>query len=127
VDYARKKFAPVGNGLNLTRPLERVEIDEYRADAMTLMTAAGLDRYLSPKELADLGLDGKNKRWLITVAICATTRCIVGMSITRDAAGTAEIHRKRATESPLEQCFGCWSCPHTENYVSKTKDKNTAT
>ncbi|MCL7466745.1 DDE-type integrase/transposase/recombinase [Phaeovulum sp. NW3] len=89
IDYARKKFAPVGNGLELTRPLERVDIDEHRVDAITLMASAGLEQYLTPEELEALGLDGKNKRWLITVAICATTRCIVGMTITREAKGSA--------------------------------------
>ncbi len=89
IDYARKKYAPVGNGLVLTRPLERVEIDEFRVDAITLMSSTGLDALLTPEELKELGLDGKKARWMITVAICATTRCIVGMTISRDAKGSA--------------------------------------
>lgn len=89
LDYARKEFAPVGNGLMLTRPLERVEIDECRVDAITLMASAGLDSYMSEEDRKALGLDGSKARWIITVAICATTRCIVGMSISREAAGSA--------------------------------------
>ncbi|MBN2741961.1 MAG: DDE-type integrase/transposase/recombinase [Rhodobacteraceae bacterium] len=89
LDYARKNFAPVGNGLMLTRPLERVEIDEYRVDAITLMASSGLDGFLNEDERKALGLDGSKARWIITVAICATTRCIVGMSISREASGSA--------------------------------------
>jgi hypothetical protein len=47
--------------------------------------------------------------------------------ITPDAAGTAEIHQKRATESPLEQSFGYGPHHHKGNYVSKPKDEDTAT
>lgn len=78
---ARKKFKPVLNGLNLTRPLQRVEIDEWEIDLMTLMHSSGLIDLFTEEERLQLGLDKTTKRWTLTVAICCTTRCIVGMVI----------------------------------------------
>lgn len=82
-DRARMKHAPVGTGLELTRSLERVEIDTCRVDVLTLMTASGLLQQMSEEERRLLGLTGSTKRWFLTVAICATTRCILGMKLSR--------------------------------------------
>ncbi|MCR9151421.1 MAG: Mu transposase C-terminal domain-containing protein [Rhodobacteraceae bacterium] len=90
-DRARMKHAPVGTGLDLTRPLERVEIDTCRVDVLTLMTASGLLEQMSEKERRLLGLTGSTKRWFLTVAICATTRCILGMKLSRTANTMATI------------------------------------
>ncbi|KIC07217.1 transposase, partial [Leisingera sp. ANG-M1] len=78
---ARKRFKPVLNGLDLTRPLQRVEIDEWEIDLMTLMHSSGLIDLFTEEERLQLGLDKTAKRWTLTVAICCTTRCIVGMVI----------------------------------------------
>ena len=83
VDRARKKHAPVGTGLELTRPLERVEIDTCKVDVLTLMQTSGLLEYMPENERRILGLTGSTKRWHLTVAICATTRCILGMKLSR--------------------------------------------
>ncbi|MDD9708426.1 Mu transposase C-terminal domain-containing protein [Seohaeicola sp. SP36] len=84
LEEARKRNAPVGKGLDLTRPLERVEMDEWKVDLMTLLTGSGIWSILSEEEKASLGLeDGKKKRWFLTVAICATTRCILAMKLSR--------------------------------------------
>ncbi|MBM3333275.1 hypothetical protein FJY63_01295, partial [Candidatus Sumerlaeota bacterium] len=52
---ARKKFAPVAQGLRVTRPLERVEIDEWKVDLMTLFAEIGLLDHLTAEEKAELG------------------------------------------------------------------------
>lgn len=81
---ARKRNAPVGKGLELTRPLERVEMDEWKVDLMSLLATSGIWSILSDEEKASLGLEeGKKKRWYLTVAICATTRCILAMKLSR--------------------------------------------
>ena len=82
---ARKKFRPVADGLNLTRPLERVEMDEWTVDLMTLMKTSEIYEVLTDEEKLALGLDGGKDRWVLTVAICCTTRCIVGMTLSRNA------------------------------------------
>lgn len=82
---ARKKFRPVANGLNLTRPLERVEIDEWPVDLMTLMKTTEIYEMLTEEEKLAMGLDGTKGRLVLTAAICCTTRCIVGLTVSKTA------------------------------------------
>jgi putative transposase len=82
-DAARNKFAPVGTGIEVHRPLQRVEIDEWKADVITLMAEAGILHHMTEEEKRQLGLDRAKARWTVTVAICVRTRCIVGMVISR--------------------------------------------
>lgn len=79
----RNRDAPMGRGLELTRPLQRVEMDSCKIDLMSLMATAGLYGVLSDADKAILGLDGGKARWYITLAECATTRCIAGMRLCR--------------------------------------------
>jgi putative transposase len=81
LESARRRFAPVGEGLDLTRPLQRVEIDEWKVDLITLLADAGLYTDELKAELAQLKLDTKKTRFWLTVAICATTRAIVAMKL----------------------------------------------
>lgn len=83
VEAARKKFMPVGQGLRLTRPLERVEFDETIIDIMSVAIATGLCDLLLDEEKARCGLDKTKARWVITLALCATTRCVLGMVLSR--------------------------------------------
>lgn len=83
VEYARRKHAPIGTGLNLTRPLQRVELDTWKIDLISLLAESGLLQILSEEDRQRLGLTGRKKRWHLTVAICATTRCIVAMRLSR--------------------------------------------
>ncbi|MCK0138111.1 DNA-binding domain-containing protein [Aliiroseovarius sp. F47248L] len=100
---ARKKFRPVLNGIAATRPLERVEIDEWTVDVMTLMQSSGMYDLLTDDERRSLGLvvDGdeaaarkkrkKTARWTLTAAICCATRCIVGMVLSRNPGEEAAV------------------------------------
>ncbi|MHC9235194.1 transposase [Pseudooceanicola sp. 502str34] len=84
LEEARKRNAPVGKGLELTRPFERVEMDEWKVDLMSLLAESGIWSILSQEEKASLGLeDGKKARWFLTAAICCTTRCVVAMKLSR--------------------------------------------
>lgn len=85
LEAARKKFMPVGTGLQLTMPLERVEIDEMKVDIVSLTESWGLMAMLTPEEKKALGLDKSTTRWLISVAICARTRCVLAMVFSRTA------------------------------------------
>ncbi|MCJ8141048.1 Mu transposase C-terminal domain-containing protein [Falsirhodobacter halotolerans] len=91
IEAARKKFMPVGEGLRPTRPLERVEIDENTIDIISLTESWGLRELLTDEEQKILGLDRGKARWFVTVAICATTRCIVGMAFSRSAKEKASL------------------------------------
>lgn len=46
---------------------------------------------LSDEERKILGLDKSKVRWFVTVAICATTRCILGMAFSRSAKEEASL------------------------------------
>ncbi|MCJ2107303.1 Mu transposase C-terminal domain-containing protein [Methylobacterium sp. E-041] len=77
IEKAKAKFAVVTSGLVTTRPYERIEMDSWEVDLMTVLTAVGLwDR-----------LDGKTKREVrrmhFTVAIDTTTKIIVGAVLSR--------------------------------------------
>jgi len=93
LEAARRKHAPVGQGLQVTRPLERVEMDEWEVDLITILSDTGLLAVLDDKDLRSLGfLDSKGKprksfRMWLSVAICATSRCIVGMRLSTTPTG----------------------------------------
>ncbi len=105
LEYARRKHAPVGIGLNLTRPLQRVELDTWKVDLVTLLTDSGLLHFLSDEDKEHLGLTGGKKRWWLTVAMCATTRCILAMRLSRTPSGQATIQ----TLDMMMQDKGVWS------------------
>lgn len=91
LEAARKKYMPVGLGLQLTRPGQRVEFDEHTLDLITLMHSSDLWDLMTEEERHGVGLDNAKGRWVLTVAICATTRCILGMVISRGAKATAAV------------------------------------
>lgn len=84
LDAAIRKWAPHSRGLELTRPLQRVEIDEWTVDLIGFMSKYGLDPLLSDEELAELGLDGSKDRWTISVAVDCATRCVLALRMTRN-------------------------------------------
>ncbi|AHM02800.1 transposase, putative [Roseibacterium elongatum DSM 19469] len=54
-EAANRQFAPVGMGLDITRPMQRVEFDEWEVDAITLMAEGGLFHHLTDEEKKALG------------------------------------------------------------------------
>ncbi|MEH6645445.1 Mu transposase C-terminal domain-containing protein [Sulfitobacter sp.] len=92
-------------GLELTRPLERVEIDEYELDLSTFMATSGMLEYFSEDALKSLGLTGEKKRWWVSAAICCTTKCIVGMCMTRNPSSQSAIK----TIEMMTRDKGLWS------------------
>lgn len=84
-DAALRKLRQTGRGQtrDLVRPLQVVEMDENKVDLITLFRDNGLLDRFSEEERKRLGLEGKKGRWWITVAICAATRVIVGMRLSK--------------------------------------------
>ncbi|MEP2983715.1 MAG: transposase [Sulfitobacter sp.] len=105
LEYARRKFGPIGIGLNLTRPLQRVEMDTWKIDLISLLADAGILQWLDDETKKHLGLTGDKKRWWLTVAMCATTRCILAMRLSRAPSGQATIQ----TLDMMMQDKGVWS------------------
>lgn len=84
---ARKKFVSISGGLDVTRPGERIEIDEWRVPLQTLIVDAGV------WELLTLELQEKvaRERWWLSVAIDCASRCILGMRLAPSADSTSAI------------------------------------
>src|SRR5690606_950238 len=76
-DYARAAHPWNTEGFEVNIPGQRVEIDAYETDVMTLMTISNFCHGLTDRERASL----KKKRLWLTVAIDRATRCILGMRL----------------------------------------------
>jgi putative transposase len=94
---AMKLMKPVGQGLTVSRPFERVEIDETKIDLITIMAQSGLLGMFTTEELIELGLDNTKDRWWLVVAIDCRTRMIVGMQLTRNPTTSAALECLRMT------------------------------
>lgn len=81
IPAAKKKFAMIAAGLDVTRPFQRIEIDEWRVSLMVLLVDAGLWEYLTPEQQELL----KPIRMWLCAAIDCATRCIVGMRLSHSA------------------------------------------
>lgn len=74
---AMKKFVMVGNGPDVERPLQRVEIDEWRINLMTIIQDIGLYETLTLEQQKEL----RSRRYWACVAIDVRTRIILGMRV----------------------------------------------
>jgi len=88
-EEAMKKLRPVGKGLQVSRPGERVEIDEWCIDLLSIMRSAKLEKVFGKEHLKALGLDGEKARWWVVAAIDCRTRICLGMKLTRNPSGSA--------------------------------------
>lgn len=74
---AMKKFAMVANGPDVERPLQRVEIDEWKIDLHTLVEGRGVLEGLTPEQQDEI----RRTRFWACVAIDFRTRVILGMKV----------------------------------------------
>jgi putative transposase len=74
---AMKRFNMVANGVDLERPLQRVEIDEWCINLMTIIQDIGLFDALTPEQQEVL----RSRRFWACVAIDVRTRVILGMMV----------------------------------------------
>ncbi|OJU25460.1 MAG: hypothetical protein BGN91_04590 [Nitrobacter sp. 62-13] len=78
---AKRKFVMVAAGLDVTRPGQRVEIDEWEVSLKVLLIDTGLWEHLSPEQQEKV----ERVRMWICAAIDCATRCILGMRLARTA------------------------------------------
>jgi len=76
-EAANRKFALIEEGTQSTYPMERVEIDAWNVDLLTLVDAIGATDFLSSSERERIGT---MRLWLYVALDCAT-RCVVGMHL----------------------------------------------
>jgi putative transposase len=84
---ARKKFFIVRGGLDVSRPLERVEIDDWRIPLQVILESAGVWATLSPERKAAVI---RRRLWL-SVAIDCYTRCVLAARIIDNPSSTATV------------------------------------
>ena len=70
-EAARKKFFIVRGGLEVTRPFERLELDETLIPLQAILIDAGIWETLAPKQRDEI----KRGRYWLSAAIDAATRC----------------------------------------------------
>lgn len=86
MEVAYRDLHTLGLGLQVTRVLERVELDEYTVDLMVFMRMLKLQTILTPEEGAALGLDGAPQRLILSAAVDVYSGAIVGLQIARATA-----------------------------------------
>lgn len=120
-DRALRKYTPVGRGLSATRPLQRVEIDDWEFDLHTLITAS--------KQWKNLPSAKKRKvpraRCIATVAIDVASRCIVGFQLSRlapSAPGSKSalysVMIDKSARAGLTKCRSDWPMYGRPDYIS---------
>lgn len=80
-DKAYKDLHTLGMGIETSRALERVEVDEYTVDLFVLMQVTGLFDHLPESVKSLIGLDGTSRRVTLSGAIDVHTRCFVALQI----------------------------------------------
>jgi putative transposase len=84
---ARKKFFIVRGGLDVSRPLERVEMDDWLIPLQVILEDAGVWALLPPELKAAVN----RKRLWLAVAIDAYTRCVLAARIIDESSSTAAV------------------------------------
>ncbi|WP_299845403.1 hypothetical protein [uncultured Jannaschia sp.] len=74
---ANKKFAAIELGIKAGYPMERIEIDEWNVDLLTLLTEIGALDAMSQEQRASL----LHERLWLYVAIDCATRCVLAMRL----------------------------------------------
>ncbi|WEX11678.1 hypothetical protein [Chelativorans sp. AA-79] len=74
-DYATRKLQITQSGVDVDRPLQRVEMDEYEVELMTILMDIGIWNTLSEKEKEAV----KPARVWLSLTIDVATRCILAM------------------------------------------------
>ncbi|MDF1774246.1 MAG: DDE-type integrase/transposase/recombinase [Pseudophaeobacter sp. bin_em_oilr2.035] len=88
-EYAIKKLRPVNKGLEVSRPGERVEMDEWCVDLQSIIHSANLMEFFGAELLDLIGLNNETDRWWLVLAIDCRTKVILGMKLTRNPCASA--------------------------------------
>jgi putative transposase len=103
VERALQKMRPVKDGVQVSRPFERVEMDEQKIDLISILAQSGLLELFTTEELNMLGLLDRKKRWWLVLAIDCRTRCILGMTLTCNPRASAALKCLRMVVSDKGQ------------------------
>lgn len=110
VDEGNRKFTLYETGIPVSYPMERIEIDEWKIDAISIFALLGLLDGYNEEQLAALE---RGRRWLYLAIDCAT-RCVLAMRIARtpnprDAIELlADITRDKSDLAAAAGCASSW-------------------
>ncbi|MBY5538289.1 hypothetical protein HFO42_07715 [Rhizobium leguminosarum] len=79
-ETARREWQPEHGGIDVIRPLERIECDDHEIDLQTLLVKVGIWKTLSKAERKKI----KRIRLWITAMICVATRCIIALHVSAE-------------------------------------------
>lgn len=105
-EAARRKLAIVNGGMSVTRPLERVEIDEDKLPLQTLLMDAGLWPRLTPKQQEEVT---RHRFWLCTAIDGATRCCLAAVLVENpsEASALATLEMSVGDKSAYAAASGC--------------------
>lgn len=107
-DYAKTKYYIASGGLDVVRPGERIEIDEWKISLQTLFSRAGLWWKLNPHHRDAMA----GKRWWLSRARDIASQCTLAMRIaptpTADMA-SATLRMAVSDKSAFAEFAGCQS------------------
>lgn len=108
-ESARREWQPEHGGIDVIRPLERIECDDHEIDLQTLLVKVGIWKTLSKAERKKI----KRIRLWITAMICVATRCIIALHVSSEppslkSAMTA-LEMSTRDKTDLARRLGCQS------------------
>jgi putative transposase len=111
-DVAARKHSIVHGGVYAMRPLERVEMDEWKCTVHTLIVGTPFWDSLSDEDRAK----AETSRCWVTYAICVATRCIVGLHVSLNAPSSASslacLRLILRDKTPFARAAGCQATWH---------------
>lgn len=140
-EHAIKMLRPVGKGIEFdaARPGQRVEMDEWLIDLLSIIYSAKCHKYFGTDFLEAVGLTEEAARWWLVLAIDCRTKVILGMKLTRNPSASAAteclrmVISDKGQMSELADAISCWSMavkPEllvTDNGVGFKAEKFTST
>lgn len=113
---AKGRYGPVGRGLDVEVPLERVEMDEWKVDLIAILEAAGIEPTADQRRDMALG------RYFLSVAIDCATRCVLGIKLA-DSASTADalatLWLALTDKSNMARALGCRAGWHQSGHITQ--------
>lgn len=126
VEAAKRMFSGFGRTEHALIPMERIELDEWLVDVLTLIRDGPIGEGIDPDTLERIGT---TRRW-VYVAIDTATRCIVGFRIAatqNSASAVRTLEMVTLDKTALAEAAGCTNTwPQGSGFQSAAADTGSA-
>lgn len=106
-EAASRKWSAITTGLEILRPMERIEMDEWRVDLHVLLAILGIWQTMSKKEQKKV----QRIRVWVTAAIDVASKCLVALRVHRQAPSAmtaiATLEMTTIDKTRIARHFGC--------------------